>query len=80
MSTISAIFSPDQPPGHIFTESDWNDHAERETARLGASVDGYTLYQASKTAAERAFWDATAKEEQELSQPLGFGMVALCPA
>lgn len=80
MSTISAIFSPDQPPGHTFTESDWNDHAERETARLGTSVDGYTLYQASKTAAERAFWDAAAKEEQELSRPLGLGMVALCPA
>lgn len=80
MSTISAIFSPDQPPCHTFTEYDWNDHAERETARLGTSVDGYTLYQASKTAAERAFWDAAAKEEQELSRPLGFGMVALCPA
>ncbi|KAK0655073.1 SGNH hydrolase-type esterase domain-containing protein [Cercophora newfieldiana] len=56
MSTISAIFSPLRSPGHVFTEADWNDVAEKQVAEQGPSTPGYVIYQASKTAAERAFW------------------------
>jgi nucleoside-diphosphate-sugar epimerase len=74
MSTVSAIFSPSKPAGHVFTEADWNDAAEEEVRRLGKTTPGYVIYQASKTAAERAFW-RFGKETGS-----GFGMSALCPA
>lgn len=74
MSTISAVFSTAKPDGHVFTESDWNDDAERQLAELGKSTPGYVIYQASKTAAERALW----KFGQESNA--GFAMTALCPA
>ncbi|KAL2262284.1 hypothetical protein VTK26DRAFT_1836 [Humicola hyalothermophila] len=74
MSTISAVFSSTRPDGHVFTESDWNDEAERQLAELGANTPGYVIYQASKTAAERAFWQFG----QETGA--GFAMTALCPA
>ncbi|KAG7291418.1 hypothetical protein NEMBOFW57_001437 [Staphylotrichum longicolle] len=74
MSTISAVFSPSKPAGHAFTEADWNDVAEAEVSRLGKDSPGYVIYQASKTAAERAFWKFGQKVEAR------FGMTALCPA
>ncbi|KAL2121756.1 hypothetical protein VTJ04DRAFT_2211 [Mycothermus thermophilus] len=74
MSTISAIFSPNRPANHIFTEADWNDAAEAALQRLGKDTPGYVVYQASKTAAERAFWRFAEEERPR------FGMVALCPA
>jgi nucleoside-diphosphate-sugar epimerase len=74
MSTISAVFSPSKPAGHVFTEADWNDAAEEEVRRLGKSTPGYVIYQASKTAAERAFWEFGKETGAE------FGMTALCPA
>ncbi|KAL1840880.1 hypothetical protein VTJ49DRAFT_7672 [Mycothermus thermophilus] len=74
MSTISAIFSPSRPEGHVFTEADWNDAAEAEMRRLGRETPGYVVYQASKTAAERAFWKFASEAKPR------FGMVALCPA
>jgi len=72
MSTISAVFSP-KSAGHVFTEADWNDAAEEEVRRLGKSTPGYVIYQASKTAAERAYW---AFGNQTGA---GFSMTALCP-
>ncbi|KAL2173594.1 uncharacterized protein P884DRAFT_280889 [Thermothelomyces heterothallicus CBS 202.75] len=74
MSSMSAVFSPNRPAGHVFTENDWNDVAEEELRRLGTSAPGYTFYQASKTAAERAFW--------EYGKEIGaeFAMTGLCPA
>ena len=74
MSTISAVFSPSKSAGHVFTEVDWNDVAEQEVRRLGRNSPGYVIYQASKTAAERAFW----RFGRETGA--GFGMTALCPA
>ncbi|KAH6855387.1 hypothetical protein B0I37DRAFT_364801 [Chaetomium sp. MPI-CAGE-AT-0009] len=74
MSTVSAVFSPSKPAGHTFTEADWNDAAEEEVRRLGKNTPGYVIYQASKTAAERAFWQFGKNTEAE------FAMTALCPA
>jgi len=77
MSTISAIFSPVRDVGHVFTEDDWNDVAEREVDELGEAAGGYVIYQASKTAAERAFWAAAGKEGE---RERGVRMVSICPA
>ncbi|KAL2171222.1 hypothetical protein VTG60DRAFT_3533 [Thermothelomyces hinnuleus] len=74
MSSMSAVFSPNRPAGHVFTEGDWNDVAEEEVRRLGTSAPGYTFYQASKTAAERAFWEFGKETGAE------FAMTGLCPA
>ncbi|KAH6628799.1 hypothetical protein F5144DRAFT_631876 [Chaetomium tenue] len=74
MSTISAVFSPSKPSGHVFTEADWNDAAEEEVRRLGKNTPGYVIYQASKTAAERAVWKFGRDTEAE------FALTALCPA
>ncbi|KAK4124811.1 NAD(P)-binding protein [Parathielavia appendiculata] len=74
MSTISAIFSPFQPAGHVFTETDWNDAAEEEVRRLGKDTPGYVIYQASKTAAERVFWRVSKEKNTRLN------LTALCPA
>jgi nucleoside-diphosphate-sugar epimerase len=78
MSTISAIFSPFRSAGHTFTESDWNDIAEKEASNLGSAAPGYVVYQASKTAAERAFWKNMMTQPQSGSQAAR--MVTLCPA
>jgi nucleoside-diphosphate-sugar epimerase len=74
MSTISAIFSPSRPAGHVFAEADWNDAAEEEVRRLGRDTPGYVIYQASKTAAERAFWKLGKETDTWLN------LTALCPA
>jgi nucleoside-diphosphate-sugar epimerase len=74
MSTVSAVFSSSKPSGHAFTETDWNDAAEEEVRRLGKNTPGYVIYQASKTAAERAFWKFGKDTGAE------FSMTALCPA
>jgi nucleoside-diphosphate-sugar epimerase len=75
MSTISAIFSPLRPKGHIFTESDWNDMAEREVNEKGKQAEGYVIYQASKTKAERVFWENSPSRPNQSVR-----MVTLCPA
>ncbi|KAK4237889.1 hypothetical protein C8A03DRAFT_44303 [Achaetomium macrosporum] len=79
MSSISAIVDPISPPSHVFTEDDWNQYAlaaTRGQLRHGhtALKLGYLYYQASKVAAERAFW----RFGRENKAP--FSMVALCPA
>jgi len=55
-SSIAAIFGGHQP-GYLYTEHDWNTVAEAEVARLGNKTPGPYIYAASKTAAERAFWE-----------------------
>ncbi|KAK4143595.1 uncharacterized protein C8A04DRAFT_12281 [Dichotomopilus funicola] len=82
LSSFSAIVSPSRPAGHVFTEADWNDDAEEEVRRLGKNASGYVVYQASKAAAERAFWRVGEEVEMEAESEGkgGFDMVALCPA
>ncbi|KAK5651312.1 hypothetical protein OQA88_12607 [Cercophora sp. LCS_1] len=73
VSTISAVFE-EKEGGWTFDEGDWNDAAGKELERLGDKTPGYVVYQASKTAAERAFW--TFKEEENPD----FWMTTMCPA
>ncbi|KAK4161254.1 hypothetical protein QBC43DRAFT_324033 [Cladorrhinum sp. PSN259] len=78
MSSISAVYSP--KPGrlgeHVYSEKDWNNEAEEQVQREGDNTPGYVVYQASKAAAEREFWEF-GKREEGLK---GVGMSALCPA
>lgn len=50
--------------------------------RLGENASGYVVYQASKAAAERAFWRVgeEMEAEAEAEGKGGFDLVALCPA
>ncbi|KAL2192485.1 hypothetical protein P885DRAFT_72970 [Corynascus similis CBS 632.67] len=73
VSSMSAIFSPFRPAGHVFTEADWNEAAEEEMRRLGKNTPGYVIYQASKVAAERAYWEFGRETGAD------FAMTALCP-
>ncbi|KAK3311539.1 uncharacterized protein B0T15DRAFT_386674 [Chaetomium strumarium] len=85
MSSISAVFDPTSPSTRVFTDSSWNQHAEAATPQVlkrlkeqGPGSDdpalGYLFYQATKVAAERAFW----RFAQEIIFPLD--MIAFCPA
>jgi len=55
-SSVAAILGGHEP-GYMYTERDWNTVAEAEVARLGKNAPGPVIYAASKTAAERAFWE-----------------------
>lgn len=79
MSSISAVYSPEVDTSqHTFTGKDWNLSAERDLAALIAqqrTPPGYLIYQASKVAAERAFWDS-----QREGASVGVVMASICPA
>jgi nucleoside-diphosphate-sugar epimerase len=55
-SSVAAIMGGHEP-GYSYTEHDWNTVAEAEVERLGKNAPGPFIYAASKTAAERAFWE-----------------------
>ncbi|KAL7904112.1 hypothetical protein GGI35DRAFT_472665 [Trichoderma velutinum] len=54
MSSILAILTSQRP--HRFTEKDWNNESQEIVAAKGKDAPSLTIYAASKTAAERAFW------------------------
>lgn len=62
MSSIVAVISPKDGP-HVFTEENWNTVAEDTVAEKGRGAGGYLIYQASKTAAERALWKFRAERK-----------------
>lgn len=72
LSSIAAVLNATPPP-YAFTERDWNNVAEAKVAELGKNTPGPTIYAASKTAAEKAFWKF--KEEKRPS----FTMTTLNP-
>lgn len=58
MSSLAAVrgsdgYRPDY--SYTYTEKDWNTTSEAEVEKLGAEA-GFPVYEASKTAAERAVW------------------------
>lgn len=55
-SSVAALLG-NHEPGYFYTEHDWNTVAEAEVARLGKDTPGRYIYAASKTAAERVFWE-----------------------
>lgn len=58
-SSVASVLNSEAEPGHIFTESDWNDVAYQTVLKLKESdqpIDGFLAYVASKNEAERALW------------------------
>ncbi|WWC58970.1 uncharacterized protein I303_101515 [Kwoniella dejecticola CBS 10117] len=80
-SSVAAIMSPEsRPPPQRYTSEDWNEDSIVQLARNGASSGGVVAYRASKTLAEKAFWDFIEIEKPEwdgivLNPPLILGEV-----
>ncbi|KAI0454569.1 hypothetical protein F5B21DRAFT_524591 [Xylaria acuta] len=72
MSSAAALF--DIPlEDRLYTEKDWNTTSEQILKRDGDKAGGFHAYLASKTAAEKAFW-----QYRDSHRP-SFGMTALQP-
>lgn len=74
-STATGLRSPDDE-NSTFTEEHWNDSAVKTAQELGTNTPGRLIYAASKTAAERAFWNF----HQETQGQRLFSMTAVNPA
>lgn len=74
-SSSMGLRSPDDHAS-VFTEEDWNDAAVKAAQEMGTNTPGRLIYAASKTAAERAFWDFN----QETRGQRHFSMTAINPA
>ncbi|KAI0260966.1 D-lactaldehyde dehydrogenase [Gloeopeniophorella convolvens] len=75
-SSIVAVFEvPSNPTPRIFDEQSWNNLAVRVVKEKGNQSSSFTIYQASKTLAERAAWDFVAEHKNEIS----WDLVALNP-
>jgi len=72
ISSIGAILGTKNPP-YTYTEADWNDVSEGLVTKMGKNSPGPHIYIASKTSAEKAFWNF--KEEHNPS----FSMTAINP-
>lgn len=57
ISSGAAIVGPTTDPEYVFTETDWNNYAEKVVEKLGENAPGQLVYNASKTAAERSVWE-----------------------
>ncbi|XXG99898.1 hypothetical protein Hte_006239 [Hypoxylon texense] len=55
MSSAAALFDVPPEPG-VYSEKDWNTTSEPAVKELGRDAGGLHAYCASKTVAERAFW------------------------
>ncbi len=55
-SSIAAVRNKVNPP-YTFTEKDFNTWSEAEVAKLGKDSPSPVIYFASKSAAERVFWE-----------------------
>lgn len=62
MSSVASIASKKEPP-YMFTEKDWNNPAVEAIKEQGDAAGGPVIYQASKTLAEKAFWEFKEKNK-----------------
>lgn len=74
-SAAMGLRSPDDKTS-TFTEDDWNDAAVETAQDLGENTPGRLIYAASKTAAERAFWNL----HRETQGQRHFSMTSVNPA
>ena len=68
-SSVVAVFELTSLP-RVFNETNWNDAAVKAVKTEGSAVDPYTIYQASKTLAEKAAWEFVAAHKSEISWDL----------
>lgn len=62
-SSSSAISSKDGEEQALYNETDWNEVSPKLVERQGKSASAWTVYNASKTLAERAAWDFMEREK-----------------
>ena len=67
-SSVVAVFELTSLP-RVFNETNWNDAAVKAVKTEG-STDPNTIYQASKTLAEKAAWEFVAAHKSEISWDL----------
>jgi nucleoside-diphosphate-sugar epimerase len=64
-SSIVAVYEQTEVP-RVFTESNWNNAAVEAVKTKGSAADPFTIYQASKTLAEKAAWEFVAAHSSEI--------------
>jgi nucleoside-diphosphate-sugar epimerase len=68
-SLFVSVFEQTEVP-RVFTESKWNDVSVEAVKMKGTGADPFTIYQASKTLAEKAVWEFVATHSSEISWDL----------
>ena len=68
-SSVVAVFELTSLP-RVFNETNWTDASVEAVKTKGSAVDPYTIYQASKTLAEKAAWEFVASHKSEISWDL----------
>jgi nucleoside-diphosphate-sugar epimerase len=68
-SSFVSVFEQTEAP-RVFTESNWNNASVEAVKTKGSGADPFTIYQASKTLAEKAAWEFVAAHSSEISWDL----------
>ncbi|KAF4998724.1 hypothetical protein FGRMN_3050 [Fusarium graminum] len=74
-SIVTVRGSEPKDPNQGYSEEDWNDQIEDALAKAGKEATGHQIYIASKTKAERAFWEFKEKNAGQIN----FTMTAVNP-
>ncbi|EPS38135.1 hypothetical protein H072_8144 [Dactylellina haptotyla CBS 200.50] len=61
-SSFAAIMNPLKTPGHVYDETQWNEHSVKFTEEKQKATPPNEAYRASKTLAEKALWDFVKNE------------------
>ncbi|KAK1753575.1 hypothetical protein QBC47DRAFT_386765 [Echria macrotheca] len=56
MSSVAAVLTPERAEDYTYTDADWNEQSAEVIARLGKQTPSRHIYNGSKAAAEKAFW------------------------
>lgn len=73
LSSVAAL-APKKDPPYTYTEKDWNEPAIQAVKENGDKAGGPAIYQASKTMAEKVFWEFKEKNKPD------WNFVAVNPA
>ncbi|KAI0040437.1 D-lactaldehyde dehydrogenase [Auriscalpium vulgare] len=73
-SSVVAVLGP-YTGSVVFDESNWNNNSVSEVTEKGAAAGGFTIYQASKTQAEKAAWAFIDQNKGSIS----FDLVTIIP-
>ncbi|KAF5667296.1 dihydroflavonol-4-reductase [Fusarium heterosporum] len=74
-SIVTVRGSEPKDPSRGYSEEDWNDQIEDALTKAGKEATGHQIYIASKTKAERAFWEFKEKNAGHIN----FTMTAVNP-
>ncbi|KAG8948763.1 methylglyoxal reductase (NADPH-dependent) gre2 [Tulasnella sp. 424] len=75
-SSVSSVVYMARQTFYKYTEADWNEHCVKEIKERGKDASTLAKYNASKTLAERAFWDFAEANKDSIS----FDFVTVLPS